>query len=120
MLDILFDPIGSITNMIPAWAWWLLGFFAVTFIIGLLWRLKDILVLIHKIAGWPGVAGIVGIIVTLIAVIWPREQLKQEKIVKYNETKYPIPFPYRVFNGRRLVNGRWQKFNQTTGEWDNV
>lgn len=66
-------------GLVPVWAWWLLGFFAVLFVIGVIWRFKDVLVLIKKIAGWPGVAAVLGVLSVFVYLIWPKQSSSTNK-----------------------------------------
>ena len=68
----LLDPFGCVLELIPEWAWWALAAFAVVFVIGVLWRLKDFMAVIHRVAGWPGVAAIVGAVAVLFVALWPK------------------------------------------------
>lgn len=122
MLDFFFDPIGTTLSLVPVWAWWVLGLFAVIFVIGVLWRLKDIGVLIHKIADWPGVAAVIGAILTIVYLIWPKPNSKDNILFKPEEQipgKYPIPKAYIRSKGRRYEEGKWQTWNTHTGKWEN-
>lgn len=57
-------------DFVPVWAQWGLVACAVLFVVGTIWRIKDVLVLIQRVAGWPVVAAIIGAIGIVAAVVW--------------------------------------------------
>lgn len=57
--------VDFVYNLLPLWAWVLIGVFTLTIIVSALWKWIDWL---KKIAGWPGIIGLIGIIGTVLAV----------------------------------------------------
>ncbi len=49
--------------------WGIVGCLAL-FVVGVIWRFKDALAAVKKIAGWPGVAAAIGIVTIIASVIW--------------------------------------------------
>jgi hypothetical protein len=78
---------------VPTWAWWALGGFAALFIIGVLWRLQDLLRAVYQVSGWPGIIASLGAVATLVAVVWPKK-------------KRPVGTPHKDKPKRRRLFGR--------------
>lgn len=66
-------------GLLPWQAQWGLIACAVLFVGGVIWRFKDVLALIKKIAGWPGVAAVVAAIGIILAVFWPKARPPKAK-----------------------------------------
>lgn len=71
-MSCLFEPniLGCAWGLLPGWAQLLLVGSLALFAVGVLWRLRDLGALVHRIAGWPGVAAFVVALGTLLAVVF--------------------------------------------------
>jgi hypothetical protein len=65
------NPLWCGWDLFPGWAQWSLIACAVLFVFGVVWRFKDIA---QAVAGWPGVAAVLGVALTLLAVFWPKRR----------------------------------------------
>ena len=107
----ILDPIGCVLSTIPDWVFWALGAMLVLFAIGVLWRLKDFLALMHRIAGWPGVAAIVGAVAIIVGAFWPRKRERVDPIARSMGKDGASPRPRPKPPGDR-------KFNTDTNRWE--
>ncbi len=77
MLRCLSDPFGCAISAVPGWAWVVLTACALLFVIGLALNLSTIA---KGIAGWPGVAAMMGALVTVFFVLWPKRKSFSEPL----------------------------------------
>lgn len=73
MFACLNDPFQCFVDSVPPWAWWALTACGFLLAVGIALNLSTIA---KGVAGWWGVAAVVGAVVTVFAVIWPRQKPK--------------------------------------------
>lgn len=66
------DPLACLVGLVPAPILWAAGIALALFLLGLAVQFRQVLALIHTIAGWPGVAAVSGFITFVIWYVFLR------------------------------------------------
>lgn len=98
-------------GILPWQAQWGLMVCAALFVAGVALRFKDALAIVKKVAGWPGVAAVVGAVGIVVSVFWPRHKPPPKALKKKRW------FP-ELRTARRTPRER--KFNLDTSRWEDA